>query len=134
MVLVALGRGGAADDEVLVGGEAGEGDVGLVGAACVEHARCRRSGPTGTATSAVHSHCSAASASGPVSRYLENEVWSKTVTRSRVARVLGGGPGQPVLLAPGVLDLRLAPAGAKKLARSQPILLPKLRVGRRSRW
>ena len=40
--------------------------------------------PTGTPTSAVHSHCSAASASGPTITYLENDVWSNTVTPVRV--------------------------------------------------
>jgi hypothetical protein len=40
--------------------------------------------PTSTATSAVHGHCSAASASRPTSRYFENEVWSNTVTFVRV--------------------------------------------------
>src|SRR5258707_14737401 len=43
--------------------------------------------------SAVHSHCKAASAAGPVRRYLENEVWSKTATASRVARCSAADQG-----------------------------------------
>ena len=41
--------------------------------------------PTGTATSFVQIHCNDASASRPVTTYLENEVWSNTATPLRVA-------------------------------------------------
>src|SRR6478672_7543324 len=85
-------------------------------------------------TSAVHSHCSAASASRPTSRYFENEVWSNTVTPLRVL-VCSAADHPSQLGLPQVYSIvGSPPSGAKKLARSQPILLPKLAPAAWSRW
>ena len=89
--------------------------------------------PIGTATSAVHNHCRVFSASGPVSRYLENEVWSNTVTPARVLICSAIDHGSQFCL-PQEYSMRASvPVGAKKLARSQPIRLPKLAPAAASR-
>src|SRR5689334_13994214 len=87
-----------------------------------------------TPTSAVHNHCSAASASRPTTRYLENEVWSNTVTLVRVL-VCSAADHPSQFGLPQVYSIVGAtPSGAKKFARSQPILLPKLAPAASSRW
>src|SRR5690349_19673131 len=87
-----------------------------------------------TPTSAVHSHCSAASASAPTIRYLENDVWSNTVTALRVVDCSAADHGSQFGL-PHVYSIALSvPEGAKKLARSQPLRLPKLALAACSRW
>ena len=90
--------------------------------------------PTGTATSAVHSHCSARSASGPASRYFENDVWSNTVTPVRVLSCSAADQSSQFCLPQEYSITGSVPGGAKKLARSQPIRLPKLALAATSRW
>ncbi len=82
----------------------------------------------------MHSHCSAASLSGPTMRYLENDVWSNTVTFVRVLACSAADHASQFGL-PQVYSIAgSAPFGAKKLARSQPILLPKFALAASSRW
>src|SRR4051794_9693620 len=90
--------------------------------------------PTGTATSAVHSHCSPASASGPASTYLENDVWSKTVTAVRVLTCSSADHGSQFCLPHEYSMIGSLPGGAKKLARSHPIRLPKFAPSATRRW
>src|SRR5262245_43351858 len=90
--------------------------------------------PILTATSAVHSHCSAASAPGPTSRYFENEVWSKTATFVRVLACSAADHGNQLGLSQVYSIVGSASPGAKKFARSQPILLPKLAPAASSKW
>ena len=90
--------------------------------------------PGGTATSAVHSHCSACSLPGPVSRYLENEVWSNTATPVRVARCSAATHGSQFCAPQEYSMTGASPGGAKKFGRSQPIRLPKHALASASRW
>src|SRR6266481_2978474 len=90
--------------------------------------------PGGTATSLVHSHWSAASASGPVTKYFEKDVWSKTATRCRVASCSADDQGCQFCLSQEYSITAGRPAGAKKLARSQPILAPKQAFASASSW
>ena len=90
--------------------------------------------PGGTPTSAVHSHCSTSSASRPVTRYLENEVWSNSATPPRVARCSAEDHGCQFCFPQPYSMSGDWPGGAKKFARSQPILLPKLALACWSRW
>ena len=84
--------------------------------------------------SAVHSHCSTCSASGPVTRYLEKLVWSNRATPVRAARCSAEDQGcQFCCPQPYSMSGRW-PGGAKKFARSQPILLPKHALACLSRW
>src|SRR5205823_10892181 len=80
--------------------------------------------PGGTATSAVHSHCSACSLPGPVSRYLENEVWSNTATPVRVARCSAATHGSQFCAPQEYSMTGASPGGAKKFGRSQPLRPP----------
>ena len=80
--------------------------------------------PGGTATSAVHSHCSACSLPGPVSRYLENEVSSNRATSRRAARCSAADQGSQLGASQLYSRTGAAPGGANTLGRSQPILLP----------
>ncbi len=73
----------------------------------------------------MHNHCSASTTDGPRSRYLENEVWSKTVTPERVLACSAADHGSQFCLPHAYSICEDSPAGAKKLARSQPIRLPK---------
>src|SRR5688572_13236141 len=90
--------------------------------------------PTGTSTSAVHSHCSATSASDPAKMYFENDVWSNTVTLVRVLDCSAADHGSQFGLPQVYSMLESRPEGAKKLARSHPILLPKLAFAASIRW
>src|SRR5690625_3311469 len=76
-------------------------------------------------TSLVHSHCRVDSASRPTTTYLENDVWSKTATDSRVVRCSSATQGCQFCFPHAYVMLGLSPAGAKKFGRSQPIRLPK---------
>ena len=71
---------------------------------------------------------------GPRSRYLENDVWSKTVTPVRVLACSAADQGSQFCLPHEYSISGDSPAGAKKLARSQPILLPKLALASTCRW
>src|SRR6478609_12215266 len=90
--------------------------------------------PISTPTSAVHSHCRAASASRPTRKYFENDVWSNTVTFVRVLVCSAADHGNQFGLPQVYSIVGSVPSGAKKLARSQPILLPKLAPAASSRW
>jgi hypothetical protein len=81
----------------------------------------------------VHNHCSAAWASGPTSRYFENDVWSNTVTFVRVLVCSAADHGNQLGLPHVYSIVGSAPSGAKKFALSQPILLPKLAPAASSR-
>ena len=81
----------------------------------------------------MHSHWRTASASGPTRRYFENEVWSKTVTFSRVLACSAAVQGSQFCLPQEYSMSGCSSDGAKKLARSQPIRLPKLAFAA-TRW
>jgi hypothetical protein len=65
---------------------------------------------------------------------LENEVWSNTVTALRVVSCSAADHGSQFCLPHEYSITGSSPAGAKKLARSQPIRLPKLALAATSRW
>ncbi len=69
--------------------------------------------PTGTSTSAVHTHCSPASAPGPATTYLENDVWSNTVTPVRVLACSAADHGSQFCLPQAYSIAGSSPAGAK---------------------
>ncbi len=88
--------------------------------------------PAGTATSLFIRCCSTASASAPLTMYLENELMSNSATPSRQARCSAPLHGSQFCWPKEYSISGATPGGAKKLGRSQPILLPKLaRASRR---
>src|ERR1700755_605812 len=82
----------------------------------------------------VHSHCSAASAARPTIRYFENGGSPQAVALVRVLVCSPADHGNQFGLPQVYSIVGSAPSGAKKLARSQPILLPKLAPAASSRW
>ncbi len=69
-------------------------------------------------------HCSEASASRPVTTYLEKEVWSNTATAERVARCSAADHGSHDGLPHEYSSTAGVPSGAKTFGRSQPIFEP----------
>ena len=124
----------AGDDQIGVRGHARDGEVALVAALLVQHAACRRCGRRHRHVVGAEALQSSASASGPCTRSLANDVWSKSGHRLARGAVLGAPRGEPVL-APERVDRRGldALAAANQLARSQPILAPKQARARASR-
>ena len=68
-----------------------------------------------------------------MTRYFEKEVWSNTVTFSRVFACSAAVHGSQFCFPQEYSMSGASPSGAKKLARSQPILLPKFALAL-TRW
>ncbi len=114
VVDVAFGRRGAADQQELIRLEPGDGDVRLVGAAGVEHAgvdgAARLDRDVGGAQVLQHL------LGVPAGQQVLGE--AGLVEQGDIGAggsLLGGGPGLPVLLAPGVVDDRAVAFGGEEV-------------------
>ena len=114
MVLVAFGAGRATDDEEFGDPGAGDGDIGFVGAAIVEHSGVHR-------TTDRHRDIGRAQPLQGFFRVRSGEqvLGERGLVEHRHAGagvdLLGDRPRQPVLLAPGVFNARFGPGWCEEV-------------------